>query len=113
VLACTIVAAACFCVAAAMVGATTAPEMILPLDVTLTAKHARFDPAPTARRGNYVQLNVMNATSSRRTFTLAARRIVIPARARRLMAIEFDVRGKYRYVSRAGSSKVVGVFRVS
>jgi len=81
------------------------------MDVTLTAKHALFDP-PLARRGNYVQFNVMNTTSSRRTFTLAGRRIVIPARARRLMAIEFDIRGKYRYVSRAGSSRIVGVFRV-
>jgi hypothetical protein len=103
--------ATAFGVTAARSGATTAPEMILPLDVTLTAKHVGFEPA-MARRGSYVQFNVENTTAKRRIFTLAGRRIVIPARSARLLAIEFDVRGKYRYVSRAGASKVAGVFRV-
>jgi hypothetical protein len=110
-LACVLTVAAVAGAASAQGGATTAPEMILPVDVALSAKHVRFEPA-SARRGSYVQFNVKNTTRARRIFVLAGRRIVIPARSSRLMAISFDVRGRYRYVSGAGASRIVGVFRV-
>jgi hypothetical protein len=111
-LACVLAAAAVLGAGAATSSATTAPELILNVDVALTAKKVSFNPG-FARRGNYVQFRVMNRTPARRTFSVAGRNIAIPARKVRFMAIEFDVRGRYHYVSRSGSRTFRGFFRVS
>jgi hypothetical protein len=91
--------------------ATTAPELLLNIDVALHAKTVGFTPK-SARRGNYVQFRVTNWTAKRRTFRLAGRYIVVPARKARFIAVEFDRRGKYQYVSRATGSTVKGIFKV-
>jgi hypothetical protein len=66
------------------------------------------------RRGNYVEFNVRNTTARRRMFSLAGRTIAIPAGKNRLLAITFEVRGKYRYVSRGTTGTPVrGTFVVS
>jgi hypothetical protein len=44
---------------------------------------------------------------------MAGRTIAVPARRLRLLAIMFDVRGTYRYVSRGDGIAVRGTFRVS
>ena len=96
---------------AASTSATTAPELIVRVDVGLTSKAVSLDPS-SARRGNYVQFRIANKTVTRRTFSVAGRKVVIPARKVRLIAIEFFARGRYRYVS-GGASTVRGIFRVS
>lgn len=93
--------------------ATTVPSLIQrvsvslkPSAVTLSAKHVP--------RGNYVEFTVRNTTSARRLFSMAGRTIAVPAGKYRLLAISFDVRGKYKYVSRGTTGTTVrGTFVVS
>jgi hypothetical protein len=66
------------------------------------------------RRGYYVQFRVRNTTPKVRTFTLAGRKISVPAKKLRYLVISFDVRGKYHYSSRPASGDAVGgTFSVS
>ena len=97
---------------AAGASATTLPSLTVYVTVALKAKTVKLS-SHSVRRGNYVQFRVRNTTRHRRTFSVAGRSIAVPARKLRLMAVEFDVRGRYRYVSRAGRTATRGVFRVS
>ena len=97
---------------AASAGATTAPELVVPVSVSMTPTAVTLS-KKQALRGNYVEFRVRNRTARRRTFTLAGRTIVVPARKLRELAIMFDVRGTYRYVSRGGGTAIRGTFRVS
>jgi hypothetical protein len=108
-LAAVLAAAAAF---AASAGATTSPELIVPVSVSMTTSAVTLSPKH-ALRGNYVDFHVRNRTAHRRTFTLAGRTIVVPPRSLRRLAIMFDVRGTYRYVSRGGGTVIRGTFRVS
>jgi hypothetical protein len=93
--------------------ATTQPDLIVGVDVALKA-HAVTLSAKQVRRGYYVQFRVRNTTPSARIFTLAGRKISVPAKKLRYLVISFDVRGTYRYSSRlASGSAVIGTFRVS
>jgi hypothetical protein len=93
--------------------ATTQPDLIVGVDVALKA-HAVTLSAKQVRRGYYVQFRVRNTTPSRRIFTLAGRKISVPARKLRYLVISFDVRGRYHYSSRpASGTAVVGTFSVS
>jgi hypothetical protein len=93
--------------------ATTQPDLIVGVDVALKA-HAVTLSAKQVRRGYYVQFRVRNTTPSARVFTLAGRKISVPAKKLRYLVISFDVRGKYRYSSRpASGTAVVGTFSVS
>jgi hypothetical protein len=93
--------------------ATTQPDLIVGVDVALKA-HAVTLSAKQVRRGYYVQFRVRNTTPSARTFSLAGRKISIPAKKLRYLVISFDVRGKYHYVSRPASGAAVGgTFSVS
>ena len=105
-----VLAAAAVCAATA--GATTAPELVVPVAVSMTRTAVTLS-AKQAARGNYVDFRVRNRTAARRTFTVAGRTIVVPARRVRQLAIMFGVRGTYRYVSRGGGTAVRGTFRVS
>jgi hypothetical protein len=67
----------------------------------------------SAPRGSTVEFRVRNRTASARTFTVAGRRIVVPARKLRFLGFEFDRRGRYVYVSRGPGRVVRGTFRVS
>lgn len=92
--------------------ATTRPDLIVGVDVALKA-HAVTLSAKHVRRGYYVQFKVRNTTPSPRTFTLAGRKISVPAKKLRYLVISFGVRGKYRYSSRPVSGPaVVGTFSV-
>jgi hypothetical protein len=92
--------------------ATTAPELIVGVSVSLTSRTVQLSTKQVAR-GNYVEFRVRNRTAHRHLFTMAGRTIVVPARKLRLLAIMFDVRGTYRYVSRGDGNAVRGTFRVS
>jgi hypothetical protein len=91
--------------------ATTAPSLIVGVEVTLMQRAVRFS-EKRAPRGTYVQFNVRNATAKRRTFSLAGRRISVPARRGRLFVIFFDARGRYPYVSRTSQTAIRGIFRI-
>lgn len=97
---------------ASSAAATTEPSLIVPVKVSL-ATHAVTLSQKSVNRGYYVQFNVRNTTAVRRTFTLAGRTIAVPPRKLRLLAIIFDVRGTFRYVSRGAGTAVRGTFRVS
>jgi hypothetical protein len=92
--------------------ATTAPELIVGVSVSLTGRAVQLSTKQVAR-GNYVEFHVRNKTAHRRLFTVAGRTIVVPARKLRLLAIMFDVRGTYRYISRGDGTAIRGTFRVS
>jgi hypothetical protein len=97
---------------AARAGATTQPSLIVPVKVSLTT-HAVTLSQKQVNRGYYVEFGVRNATAARRVFTVAGRTIAVPPRKLRLLAIQFSVRGTYRYVSRGAGTAVRGTFRVS
>ncbi len=98
--------------AASTAQATTAPELIVPVSVSITPKSVSLSSKQVAR-GNYVEFRVRNRTQRRHTFTLAGRSIVVPAQKLRLLAIMFSARGKYTYVSRGAGNAIRGTFRVS
>jgi len=97
---------------ASSASATTAPSLIVPIKVSL-APHAVTLSQKQVNRGYYVEFGVRNTTATRRLFTVAGRTIAVPPRKLRLLAIEFSVRGTYRYVSRGAGTAVRGTFRVS
>jgi hypothetical protein len=93
--------------------ATTLPSLILRVSVSLKPSVVTLS-STQVRRGNYVEFRVRNTTAKRRLFSVAGRTIAIPAGKYRLLVISFDVRGKYRYVSRgATGTPVHGTFVVS
>ena len=79
--------------------ATTRPDFIVGVNVALKANAVTLS-SKQVRRGYYVQFKIRNTTAKRTLFTLAGRTIAVPARKLRYLAINFGVRGKYRYVSR-------------
>jgi hypothetical protein len=92
--------------------ATTLPSLIFHVSVSLEPSAVTLS-AKQVRRGNYVEFKVRNTTAKRRLFTVAGRTISIPARSYRLLVVSFEVRGKYRYVSRSTTGTAVrGTFRV-
>jgi hypothetical protein len=93
--------------------ATTQPDMIVGVNVGLKAHAVTLFPKQVAR-GRYVQFKVRNTTAKRTLFTLAGRTIAVPARKLRYLAINFGVRGKYRYVSRPAPGVAIrGTFVVT
>lgn len=93
--------------------ATTLPSLILRVSVSLKPGAVTLS-AKQVRRGNYVEFRVRNTTAKRRVFSVAGRTIAVPAGKYRLLVISFDVRGKYKYVSRAATgTSVHGTFVVS
>ena len=87
--------------------ATTLPNLIVHVGVSLKPSAVTLS-VKQVRRGNYVEFNVKNTTATRRLFSVAGRTIAVPAKKNRLLVISFDVRGKYRYVSRTTTGKPVG-----
>ena len=93
--------------------ATTLPSLIIRVQVSLKASAVTLSPKKV-RRGNYVEFKVRNTTAKRRLFSVAGRTIAVPAGKYRLLVISFDVRGRYRYVSRGSTGTPVrGTFVVS
>lgn len=92
--------------------ATTIPSSFVPVHVSLTAHDVAITPR-SAPRGSTVRFGVRNRTTHTRTFTLAGKRVVVPARTLRFLGFEFDRRGVYRYVSSGTGQVVRGTFRVS
>ena len=94
--------------------ATTQPDFIVGVNVSLKANAVTLS-SKQVRRGHYVQFKIRNATTGRRLFSLAGRTIAVPARTFRYLAISFNVRGTYHYVSRppASGNAVRGTFIVS
>lgn len=97
---------------AASARATTLPSAFVHVDVGLKPASVTLVPR-SAPRGYTVEFAVRNKTAQRRTFTLAGKRIVVPARRLRYLGFEFDRRGTYAFTSRGGGRVVRGTFRVS
>jgi hypothetical protein len=97
---------------AASARATTLPSTFVHVQVAL--KPAAVTLAPrSAPRGYTVEFAVRNRTARRRTFTLAGKRVIVPARKLRYFGFEFDRRGTYRFTSSGAGRIVRGTFRVS
>ena len=93
--------------------ATTQPSLTVRIDVGLTAKEVRLSQT-SIRRGYYVQFRVRNTTPAKRTFSVAGRTILVPAKKLRYMVVDFLVRGRYAYASRGPQNSAIrGLFRVS
>jgi hypothetical protein len=94
--------------------ATTQPDFIVSVNVSLKQNAVTLS-SKQVRRGHYVQFKIRNTTASRRLFSLAGRTIAIPPRKFRYLAISFDVRGTYHYVSRssAAGNAVRGTFIIT
>ena len=91
--------------------ATTQPSLTFHVKAVLTASAIALSPAQ-APRGSQVEFAVRNRTPGKRIFSVAGKRIIVPANALRLTAISFQARGIYRVVSRTPTSRVSTVFRV-
>ena len=81
------------------------------VNVQLTTSAITFS-TKRAFRGAEVEFAVRNRTPARRIFSIAGKRITVPARALRLTAVSFQARGRYRVVSRTPTSRVSTIFRV-
>jgi hypothetical protein len=92
--------------------ATTQPSLLVHVKVQLTASTIRLS-TNRVPRGNEVEFAVRNGTPRKRIFSIAGKRITVPARALRLTAVSFQARGRYRVVSLTPTSRVSTVFRVS
>jgi hypothetical protein len=91
--------------------ATTQPSLIFGVNVSLTRSAVTLS-SKQAKRGLYVQFRVQNASTLRRSFSVAGKTIAVPAHKARLLVIFFDARGRYRYVSRGAGTAVRGSFRI-
>lgn len=92
--------------------ATTAPELIVPVNVTLKANAVTLSKSRAAR-GSYVEFRVRNTTARRRLFSVADRTISIPPGSSRSLAIFFDTRARYPYASRIPSGRAIrGTFTI-
>jgi hypothetical protein len=99
------------CAWAAAASATTTPSLLVHVRVQLTASAITFS-TTRAFRGAEVEFAVRNRTHAKRVFSIAGKRITVPAQALRLTAVSFQARGRYRVVSRTPTSRVSAVFRV-
>jgi hypothetical protein len=100
-------------VVAATASGTTEPSQTVRIDVGLTTTHVKLSQG-SIRRGFYVQFRVRNTTAAKRTFSIAGRKILVPAKKSRFLVVDFLARGRYPYASRGPSSNAVrGLFRVS
>lgn len=97
---------------AASARATTLPSTFVHVQVALKSASVTLAPR-SAPRGYTVEFAVRNRTAHRRTFTLAGKRIVVPARRLRYFGFEFQRRGAYRYTSNGAGRVVRGTFRIS
>jgi len=84
---------------------------LLHVNVQLTASAITFSTS-RAFRGAEVEFAVHNRTHGKRIFSIAGKRIAVPAEALRLTAVSFQARGRYRVVSRTPTSRVSTIFRV-
>jgi hypothetical protein len=84
---------------------------LLHVNVQLTASAITFSTS-RAFRGAEVEFAVRNRTHGKRIFSIAGKRIAVPAEALRLTAVSFQARGRYRVVSRTPTSRVSTIFRV-
>ena len=91
--------------------ATTQPSLTYHVRAVLTSSEIAPSPAQ-APRGSQVEFAVRNRTHAKRIFSIAGKRITVPAQALRLTAVSFQARGRYRVVSRTPTSRVSAVFRV-
>jgi hypothetical protein len=92
---------------------TTRADFIVGVNVSLRPNTVTLS-QKQVRRGYYVEFKVRNTTAARRVFSLAGRTIAVPPRKFRYLAISFDVRGKYHYVTRGPSGDAIrGTFVVS
>jgi hypothetical protein len=98
------------CAWAAAASATTTPSLLVHVRVQLTASAINFS-TTRAFRGAEVEFAVRNRTHAKRVFSIAGKRIVVPAQALRLTAVSFQARGRYRVISRTPTSRVSAVFR--
>jgi hypothetical protein len=112
VIRCLVCVVAVAAVAAASAQATTIPSSLVQVKVALRARAIVLS-QQSAPRGFTVEFGVRNATAKSRTFSLAGKRITVPARRLRYFGVEFDRRGRYAVVSRGGGTVVRRVFRVS
>jgi len=87
------------------------PSLLVHVKVQLTASTITFS-TMRAFRGAEVEFAVRNRTPATRIFSIAGKRISVPARALRLTAVSFQARGRYRVVSRTPTSRVSTIFRV-
>jgi hypothetical protein len=93
--------------------ATTAPSLFFGINVTLKPSTVTLS-TKHVNRGYTVEFKIRNTTASRRSFSVAGRTVAVPARKVRLLAINFDVHGKYTYVARLASGGAIrGIFRVT
>ena len=92
--------------------ATTEPALLLHVKVGLTQSAISLS-SSRAARGMEVEFRVRNQTATRRTFSIAGKTIVVPAKALRITAVSFQARGRYAVVSRTSKSRVTATFRVT
>ena len=97
--------------AASTARSTTRPAILMHVKVVLTASKISLSPS-VSPRGYEVEFAVHNRTRSKRIFSVAGKKIVVPARALRLPAISFQARGRYKVVSRTTRSRVTTIYRV-
>ena len=91
--------------------ATTQPSLTFHVKAVLTSSRIALSPAE-APRGSEVEFAVRNRTPRKRIFSIAGKRIAVPADALRLTAVSFQARGSYRVISRTPTSRVSATFRV-
>jgi hypothetical protein len=92
--------------------ATTEPALLMHVKVALTSSKISLS-SSYAARGLEVEFRVRNQTSTRRTFSIAGKTIVVPAKSLRITAVSFQARGRYKVVSRTPKSRVTTTFRVT
>ena len=90
---------------------TTQPAILMHVKVVLTSSKISLSRS-VSPRGYEVEFAVHNRTGSKRIFSVAGKKIVVPARALRLTAISFQARGRYKVVSRTTRSRVTTIYRV-
>jgi hypothetical protein len=97
---------------AATARATTEPALLMHVKVALLPSKITLS-SNIAARGLEVEFNVRNRTTASRIFSIAGKTIVVPPRALRITAVSFQMRGRYKVVSRTVKSRLTTTFRVT
>lgn len=97
--------------AAGAAPSTTEPILIYPVNVRLLDTGVKLDRQAVSFE-TVAQLKIRNRSRTTRTFAIGGFNVKIPRGSQRVLLLDFEIRGKYPYVSTGGGKTFRGVLKV-
>lgn len=93
---------------------TTEPVRIYPFGITIQEETVKLPSPAVIPFESFAQFRIHNTTPHHRTFSIGGQTVTVRSKGSRILIIEFNLRGKYAYVSKGpkGAKVFRGVIRV-